>query len=417
MMADESPRVEIALPELEHRFLRSALEFVVLLAEEGQKRRPPLKSPRQLKQFFGTKRLRNRSLGPVRRIVDSDPGFRERVAVGAVPELVDDIGRLWLNRPSGWEAEVTALAAEVETGTEAASVEAQLKGAEKRRLLAERSTARSRAEIVELTAIRDELSILVDDLRADVAKLDEEREGLRAELIDARNELRHARDREASAKTRLEAAERDRDMASDSARTAATVRDEVLATRTDLAASVAEVESAAHSARALANQLESLLPKADPVDVERPAQRVPLSLPGGVISGSAEAAEHLARSDAAMFVDGYNVTLLQWAGRPLETQRDMLLDAVENLARRFGTDLTVVFDGASVVGAHTSRRRLVRVVYSPEGVIADDVIRDEVRRLPTTRPVVVVTNDAEIIRDVRAEGANTVPSNAFLALL
>lgn len=417
MMADESPRVEIALPELEHRFLRSALEFVVLLAEEGQKRRPPLKSPRQLKQFFGTKRLRNRSLGPVRRIVDSDPGFRERVAVGAVPELVDDIGRLWLNRPSGWEAEVTALAAEVETGTEAASVEAQLKGAEKRRLLAERSTARSRAEIVELTAIRDELSILVDDLRADVAKLDEEREGLRAELIDARNELRHARDREASAKTRLEAAERDRDLASDSARTAATVRDEVLATRTDLAASVAEVESAAHSARALANQLESLLPKADPVDVERPAQRVPLSLPGGVISGSAEAAEHLARSDAAMFVDGYNVTLLQWAGRPLETQRDMLLDAVENLARRFGTDLTVVFDGASVVGAHTSRRRLVRVVYSPEGVIADDVIRDEVRRLPTTRPVVVVTNDAEIIRDVRAEGANTVPSNAFLALL
>lgn len=417
MMADESPRVEIALPELEHRFLRSALEFVVLLAEEGQKRRPPLKSPRQLKQFFGTKRLRNRSLGPVRRIVDSDPGFRERVAVGAVPELVDDIGRLWLNRPSGWEAEVTALAAEVETGTEAASVEAQLKGAEKRRLLAERSTARSRAEIVELTAIRDELSILVDDLRADVAKLDEEREGLRAELIDARNELRHARDREESAKTRLEAAERDRDLASDSARTAATVRDEVLATRTDLAASVAEVESAAHSARALANQLESLLPKADPVDVGRPAQRVPLSLPGGVISGSAEAAEHLARSDAAMFVDGYNVTLLQWAGRPLETQRDMLLDAVENLARRFGTDLTVVFDGASVVGAHTSRRRLVRVVYSPEGVIADDVIRDEVRRLPTTRPVVVVTNDAEIIRDVRAEGANTVPSNAFLALL
>lgn len=416
-MADESPRVEIALPELEHRFLRSALEFVVLLAEEGQKRRPPLKSPRQLKQFFGTKRLRNRSLGPVRRIVDSDPGFRERVAVGAVPELVDDIGRLWLNRPSGWEAEVTALAAEVETGTEAASVEAQLKGAEKRRLLAERSTARSRAEIVELATIRDELSIIVDDLRADVAKLDEEREGLRAELIDARNELRHARDREASAKTRLEAAERDRDMASDSARTAATVRDEVLATRTDLAASVAEVESAAHSARALANQLESLLPKADPVDVERPAQRVPLSLPGGVISGSAEAAEHLARSDAAMFVDGYNVTLLQWAGRPLETQRDMLLDAVENLARRFGTDLTVVFDGASVVGAHTSRRRLVRVVYSPEGVIADDVIRDEVRRLPTTRPVVVVTNDAEIIRDVRAEGANTVPSNAFLALL
>jgi predicted RNA-binding protein with PIN domain len=416
-MADESPRVDLALPELEHRLFRSALEFVVALAEESQKRGTKLKSPKQLKQFFGPKRLSNRALGRVRRIVESDPGFRERIAKGAVPELVDDIGRLWLGRPSGWEAEVTRLAAEVETATEAASFETQLKGAEKRRLQAERSAVRSRVEIVELAALRDDLSTLVDDLRTDVVKLDEEREGLRAELVDARNEVRHAGDREAAAKARLDAAEHDRERASDSARRAATVRDEVLASRTDAAASVAEVESAAHSARALANQLESLLPNAEPVDIERPAERVPLSLPGGVISGSAEAAEHLARSDAAMLVDGYNVTLLQWAGRPLETQRNMLLDAVENLARRFGTDVTVVFDGKSVVGAHTSRRRFVRVVYSPEGVIADDVIRDEVRRLPTTRSVVVVTNDAEIIRDVRAEGANTVPSNAFLAVL
>ena len=121
--------------------------------------------------------------------------------------------------------------------------------------------------------------------------------------------------------------------------------------------------------------------------------------------------------NAAVLIDGYNVTQLQWSGRPLETQRSMLLDAVENLARRFGTDVTVIFDGTFVVGAHTARRRMLRVVYSPEGVIADDVIRDEVRRLPTSRAVVVVTNDREIIRDVRAEGANTVPSEAFLAVL
>ena len=57
------------------------------------------------------------------------------------------------------------------------------------------------------------------------------------------------------------------------------------------------------------------------------------------------------------------------------------------------------------------------MVYSPEGVIADDVIRHEVRRLPTSRHVVVVTNDAEIVRDVRAAGANVVPSNALLAVL
>jgi hypothetical protein len=57
------------------------------------------------------------------------------------------------------------------------------------------------------------------------------------------------------------------------------------------------------------------------------------------------------------------------------------------------------------------------VVWSSEGVIADDVIRDEVRRLPSARAVVVVTNDAEIITDVKALGANVVPSNALLAVL
>ena len=118
-----------------------------------------------------------------------------------------------------------------------------------------------------------------------------------------------------------------------------------------------------------------------------------------------------------MLVDGYNVAKLGWPNRLLERQRAALLDALENLARRFGTDVTVVFDGASIVGAYADRRRLIRVVYSPEGVIADDVIRNEVKRLPKNRAVVVVTNDAEIVRDVRADGANVVPSNALLAIL
>jgi predicted RNA-binding protein with PIN domain len=45
------------------------------------------------------------------------------------------------------------------------------------------------------------------------------------------------------------------------------------------------------------------------------------------------------------------------------------------------------------------------------------VIRDEVRRLPATRQVVVVTNDQQIVRDVRAMGANTISSDQLLALI
>ena len=87
------------------------------------------------------------------------------------------------------------------------------------------------------------------------------------------------------------------------------------------------------------------------------------------------------------------------------------------MQRRFGTDVTIVFDGAEVVGAHAGRRRTTRVVFSPPGVIADDVIRGEIERVPADRQIVVVTNDAEIVRDARAAGCNIVSSNALLALL
>ena len=103
--------------------------------------------------------------------------------------------------------------------------------------------------------------------------------------------------------------------------------------------------------------------------------------------------------------------------RTSNTSATALIDRTENLARRHGADITVVFDGASVVGAHAPRRRHVRVVFSPEGVTADDVIRAEVAHLPDETPVVVVTNDREIVDDVKALGANVIPSNAFIAVL
>ena len=147
------------------------------------------------------------------------------------------------------------------------------------------------------------------------------------------------------------------------------------------------------------------------------SRRRPLRLPGGVLAASSEAAAHLVRSGARVLIDGYNVSMLGWPNLSIDEQRSALVNAVENMTLRFGTDATVVFDGADVVGAHSLRRRSTRVLFSPSGVIADDVIRAEVERTPAARHVVVVTNDAEIARDVRAAGANVLPSNALLAVL
>ena len=89
------------MSEVEHRHLRSALEFAVLIAAEGQKRRPPLDFPKELKPFLAAHRISTTALGRIRRIIEDDDAFRSALAGGALPELVDDVGRLWLVGQAG----------------------------------------------------------------------------------------------------------------------------------------------------------------------------------------------------------------------------------------------------------------------------------------------------------------------------
>ncbi|HEY3486267.1 MAG TPA: hypothetical protein VGK49_12835, partial [Ilumatobacteraceae bacterium] len=100
--------------ELEHAHLRSALEFAVAIAAEGSKRRPPLSFPDGLRPYLRAPRLNAAALGPVRRAIEGDDDFRAKLGIAAVPELVDGVGRLWLQRPPGWEDRVRALLAEAD---------------------------------------------------------------------------------------------------------------------------------------------------------------------------------------------------------------------------------------------------------------------------------------------------------------
>jgi predicted RNA-binding protein with PIN domain len=413
-MSDQAP--------IEHRHLRSAIEYAVLMGDEITKRRAAVPVPRELRAVAGKVRIPTGSLGRLRRAIDGDEAFRTAIAAGALPELVDPIGILWLQRPEGWESQVEQLVAEQADAAADAELRTSLRREEKRRRAAEQVAVRLRTDIAEREASIDALRAELDGLRADVVKAEDEVAELRAELVDLRIEARHARDREAAAAARLDAALSAPSVRSDDVdhRVAEVGVEANGVEMSGIAVNGVDPGAVAELARAtreLAGRLEALLPSETPPPSPRAEARRPLRLPGGVIASSAEAAEFLLRSDAVVLVDGYNVAKLAWPSRTLEAQRTQLLDALENLARRFGSDLTVVFDGASVVGAHTSRRRLVRVVWSSEGVIADDVIRDEVRRLPSARAVVVVTNDAEIVTDVKALGANVVPSNALLAVL
>jgi predicted RNA-binding protein with PIN domain len=118
-----------------------------------------------------------------------------------------------------------------------------------------------------------------------------------------------------------------------------------------------------------------------------------------------------------LVVDGYNVTKEGYGGLTLEQQRDRLTGSLIALVARTRVEATVVFDGASVDARIGGGPRGVRVVFSPPGETADEVIRRLVRAEPPGRPVIVVSSDREVADGVAAAGARPVPSRTLLQLL
>src|SRR3954452_17912556 len=126
----------------------------------------------------------------------------------------------------------------------------------------------------------------------------------------------------------------------------------------------------------------------------------------------------LALPRAHLIVDGYNVTKSAWPDLSLERQRDRLLAGLAPLTARSGAEVTVVFDASAMKDRPVvNRPRGVRVLYSPAGVIADDVIRQLVAAEPQGRPVVLVSSDQEVARDVVRAGARAVAAMALARLL
>jgi predicted RNA-binding protein with PIN domain len=129
--------------------------------------------------------------------------------------------------------------------------------------------------------------------------------------------------------------------------------------------------------------------------------------------------ELLALPQVHLIIDGYNVTRAEWDDLSLEMQRTRLLRGLGPVAARSSAEVTVVFDGTNAEHRPVVQQpRGVRVLFSPRGILADDVVRDLVAAEPPGRPVVVVTSDQEIVRDVvRRPGVRVVGSAALARLL
>ncbi|WP_110181648.1 NYN domain-containing protein [Nocardioides solisilvae] len=372
---------------------------------------------------------RARAGGPAIEAALADDAFRRRVATqllaaGELPTgedvvAADPVARAaasWLHRSEGWPEELDAALAglppagddgpdpevaglrERVARLEAAAREDRARARADQRVLKDENAdlrrklgaarAATRAAVadreaaeVAATQVRQEADLAVRQADAEVRRLRTEVDRLARERLAVRRDDRAGRDE-------------------------ATVRARLL------------LDTVVEAAQGLRRELG--LPRVDGVPAD--AVRLPEAgeaAPGARPAETPETLETLLRLPRArLLVDGYNVSKTAWPTSTLEAQRTRLVTALAPVVARTGAETTVVFDAHEAGSRPVVRApRGVRVVFSPAGVLADDVLRDFVAAEPTGRPVVTVTSDAALGRDLGADGARVVPAETLVGLL
>ena len=374
-----------------------------------------------------------------------DDDFRRNVAVQAavvVPELATSLqdglvpptadpaevaALAWLLRPEGWQELFAGALERVEArlqaeGTERDSQEVQrlrakLADAE---LAAREQRARLKEQLDTVKAENTSLRRKLGDARAAERAATEATDQARAEAVAAASavqasaassetEVRRLRARVAELEASATAVRRDTRVERDDASLRARM---LLDTLLESAQGLRRELALPTVTGAPADRLESELSVAEP--------GVRTTSAAGTLGPSSPALleSYLAMPRARLIVDGYNVSKAAWPESSLEAQRMRLLNGIAPLVARSGAETTVVFDAAtSESRPPVNPPRGVKVIFSPVGVIADDVIRDLVDVEPQGRVVVVVTSDQEIVGDVRRAGARAVDSDALIAVL
>ncbi len=418
---------------------------IVALTAEVLPQVSPL--PAQLKRVADFTASRRARLGArqIALTVGLDDEFRGHVAVqvgvllpelatavheGEIPDTADPVdvaALLWLLRPEGWrEAFATANG----------------------RVAERQASIGSGRDAEELERLRSRLADSEQEAREQKARSRARIDALKSENSVLRRKLGDAREGERAARQVSQEAVEAARTAGEVAQNAAAAGDSELRR---LRARIVELEAVAGAARRESRAerdegtlrarllLDTVLESAQglrrelslPAVSGSPGDRVETALvstESGVRSTSAAGTlgpsspmlleNYLALPRARLIIDGYNVSKSAWADSSLEAQRIRLLAGIAPLVARTGAETTVVFDAASSESRPpVNPPRGVKVIFSPMGMIADDVIRDLVGAEPEGRVVVVVSTDQEVVADVRRSGARTVESAALIGLL
>src|SRR6266545_3064695 len=324
--------------------------------------------------------------------LSGDPLFRQRLA-GRVLEEAGDLGAAvlegacpaaadpvevaalaYLGRPAGWTELVEAAGEIVRAEAESAAMTELLRDAEQRAARAEHDRAVAR---VEADKLRDELA----RLREEAAGLREENRTLNRALRDAQAREKRAAELVATEKGRLNRTLSDHD-----------------AELRRLRARLAEAEATAGANRQSAKEARQ-------VDDAR------LWLLLETIGQAAVGLRRELALEPSSLLPA-DLVAAETAGRQgFETGK------ARALAAQTRAEITAVFDGAERVVGPPATPRGVRVLFSPKGTTADELIRRLVRAEPAGRPIIVISADREVADGVRRHGAYPLSSTTLLRRL
>jgi predicted RNA-binding protein with PIN domain len=418
---------------------------VLALAAEALGRLEPDQVPASLRRVasFAPARRARLAASQIAAVLSLDDDFRNRVA-DQVRTVLPDLARALddgVPAPAADPVDLAAVAYLLRPDGWAATVSTASESAEARRRDAAGAGSSERADRLrrQLDSATEELKEVRRRHRVQLGVLKSENAELRHRLADARSRARSAEESAARAAAALaevtsaataQAGDQDAELRRLRARTEALERDlqavrraERLERGTETMRARLLLDTMLETAQGLRREL------ALPAVEGSPADRVEAHVAEHGSQGSSGQAS-LSSDDPVLLdqllmlprvhlvVDGYNVTKTAWPELSLERQRDRLLGGLAPLVARSGAEVTVVFDAAdSTERPLVNRPRGVRVLYSPPGVIADDLIRELVAAEPRGRPLVVVTSDQEVARDVVRDGARVAAAPALSRLL
>lgn len=382
-------------------YLRDTIEFALDMARGFRTLDPEFELPAKVAAYLGADELADYAGAVIRSAIEESESFRTTLAAVLAMVPPDDapigaVGRLWLERPDGWEQQAATLVAAgpppVPSGAKASRANKAAK-AELGSLRKELDDERVRRRKAEERVAR--LETRLEGLEANEKAREVEHDRTSARIVTLETEL---------AETRESAA---RELGQERVR-----RERV---EQELAAALAGRAMVEAELTALASRPTTDVPAPGRPRPDRAPMRTAIPLRGHTEHSPEGVRELLEYPDVLVVVDGSNVALAQWQDQEFVERRRRLLQLLK-VSLPASARAVVWFDGEGESRTLSTDGRIV-VGFTTSGEIADDVIVAECQARPPETRIVAATNDKELAARLRAIQVRVVPSEGLVRYL